>query len=86
MAKDALTGSPYAQPACPVPDAGGGTTLAHRGGEGLTDMPPETPNMSELGLLPSRVDVKDGPAEWSHADVEPGVASPAVAVTAIDRS
>lgn len=82
---DALTGSPFSKAVCPTPDAGSGTTLAQQGGAGLTDMPPETPNTSGLGLLPNRVAVKDGPASWSPVDVEPGVASPAVPVTAIDR-
>lgn len=46
----------------------------------------ETPNRSELPLaLTSVLDVKDGPAAGSQVSVAPGVASPAVAVTPIDR-
>ena len=45
----------------------------------------ETANASELGTLPYTMDVKEGPAPWSHVDVEPGVASPAVAVTHMDK-
>ena len=45
----------------------------------------ETANSSGLGLLPYTMDVKDGPAQWSAAKVEPGVASPAVPVTNADR-
>jgi len=85
MGKDGLTGSPFDKAACPTPGASGGTTVAMPGGEGLTDMPPETANMSELGRLPARAAVKDGPGTWSHVDVEPGVASPTVAVTNMDK-
>lgn len=85
MSKDALTGTPYEDPACPTPDAGSGTLSAMLGGADWTDAPKETPNMSELGLLPNRVAVKDGPASWSHVDVEPGVASPTVAITEMDK-
>lgn len=45
----------------------------------------ETGNTSELGTLPYTTDVKEGPAPWSTAAVEPGVASPAVAAGNIDQ-
>lgn len=45
----------------------------------------ETPNTSGLGTQPYTTAVKDGPAPWSQVGVEPGVASPAVAVTPIVR-
>lgn len=106
MAKDGLTGTPFADPACPTPGAGGGTTLGQRGGadwpmednskQGLVGTPykdpacsapggKETGNASELGTLPYTTDVKEGPAPWSHVDVEPGVASPAVPTGNIDK-
>ncbi len=79
MAKDALTGCPYEDPACPTPAPGDGTLAGQRGGYDWTDMPKETPNMSELPLgLNTTYAVKDGPAVDSKVAVEPGVASPAV--------
>ncbi len=79
MPKDALTGSPYENPACPAPSPSEGTEAGQRGGYDLPDMPKETANMSELPLaLNSTLDVKEGPAPWSKVAVEPGVASPAV--------
>ncbi len=45
----------------------------------------ETSNMSPLGTLPYTMDVKEGPALFSHVDVEPGVASPTVPTGNIDQ-
>jgi hypothetical protein len=74
-----LYNTPFENPACPTPGGGDATLAGQRGGYDLTDMPPASPNMSEMGLaLNSTLDVKDGPAPWSTVAVEPGVASPAV--------
>ncbi len=80
-----LYNTPYQNPACPTPSGGDSTLASLRGGQDWTDMPKETPNQSELGLYIETMDVKDGPARWSQVDVEPGVASPAVAVTNMDK-
>lgn len=85
MAKENYN-TPFQNPACPTPGGGDGTLAGQRGGYDLTDMPKETPNMSELGLgLNSTLDVKDGPAPWSGVAVEPGVASPAVPAATIPK-
>lgn len=83
MASDGLTGTPFEDPSCPTPSAADGTTIGERGGAPWTDAPKETENMSELGTLPYTTDVKDGPAPGSQVAVEPGVASPAIAITPI---
>ncbi len=85
MAKDALTCSPYEKPACPTPDAGSGEMAGQFGGYDWPDMPKASENTSGLRTLNTTLAVKDGPAPWSHVDVEPGVASPAIAVTEIDK-
>ncbi len=85
MASDGLTGSPFEKPACPTPATSGGEMAGQTGGYDLPDMPKETANMSELGpALNGPLSVKDGPAAWSHVDVEPGVASPSVPAATMD--
>lgn len=85
MASNALSNSPFDDAVCPTPDPGGSTLAGLRGGYDYTDMPKETPNMSELGTQINFIDVKDGPARDSIVVVEPGVASPAVAAGNIDQ-
>lgn len=86
MPKDALVGSPYDNPACPTPSPSGGTLAGQTGGYDWPDMPKETANMSELGPgLYSTLAVKDGPAPNSAVAVEPGVASPAITITKMDK-
>lgn len=81
-----LYNTPFSDPACPTPDPAGGTLGGQTGGYDYTDMPKETPNMSELGLnRTGPLSVKDGPAAWSTVAVEPGVASPAVPTGNIDK-
>ena len=85
MAKE-LYNTPYDNPACPTPGGADATTAGEcRGGYDLTDMPRETPNMSELGGVIVLTAVKDGIAPWSTVAVEPGVASPAVPAANIQK-
>lgn len=80
-----LYNTPFDDAACPTPSGGDSTLADLTGGEDRTDMPKETPNMSELGPYINTVSVKDGPARNSAVAVEPGVASPAVAAGNIDQ-
>ena len=83
MAKENYN-TPFDKAACPVPGANDATMAGQKGGYDWTDMPGETPNMSEMStVLNSTLDVKDGPAPWSGVAVEPGVASPAVPAASI---
>lgn len=72
--------TPFDNPACPTPSAsdmaGGGT----KGGWSLAGAPTETPNMSELGLLPTTVDVPDGPAPGTQIAVDSAVAHPGMPI------
>jgi hypothetical protein len=85
MSKE-LYNAPWTNPPCPIPGGADATTAGEcRGGYDLTDMPRETPNMSELGGAIVLTAVKDGPAPWSQVAVEPGVASPAVPAASIQK-
>lgn len=74
-----LTGTPWQDSDIAFPEPGvEGTVALERGGFDLGDgSEKETPNsMSGLPLLPVHIDVKDGPAPGSTAEVFPGVTSP----------
>jgi hypothetical protein len=85
MAKE-LYNTPWDKIPCPTPGGADATTAGEcRGGYDLTDMPKETPNMSELGGTIVLTDVKEGPTPWSTVAVEPGVASPSVPAANIQK-
>lgn len=66
----------YDNPACPTPSAGDMAGGGTRGGFTIAGAPTETPNMSELGLLPTTVAIEGAPAAGSQVAVDSAVAAP----------
>lgn len=73
--------TPYDNPACPTHGAGDSSLGGPKGGWSLPDAPAETPNMSELGLLPTTTDIAEAPAAGSAVTVSAGVTAPGIPFT-----
>lgn len=87
MAKNGPLTTPFDNPLMSTPDPSEATMAGTSGGFTLPDAPTETPNMSELPLLPTTVGgLKDAPAPGTSVEIAGGVTAPGIPImSGIDK-